>query len=234
VRSPFLRRVPLWRYEARRAGWAAGLAPPAALAVATAMAVVATLNGSPEPQVGRVLLAGLEALLPLALGMTAVTLVARDGCRELQLSLPTRYARTLGRRLGVLAASGAVLALLFTAGLGLAGRWTGPNPLASPLVWAPPALWLSALAVLLGLVGRSVVVATTVVAVVWLGEQLFASRLVASDWTRPFFLFTTSRAGVGEAWLTNRLALTGSGLLFVAVVVALLRRPQLLLSEEEV
>jgi hypothetical protein len=227
------RRLPLWRYESRRAGWAAGVAPPMALLGALILAMLVGSGGASDGQVGQFLLTGLEALLPLAVSMTAVTIVARDGCRELQLSLPTRYARTLGRRLGVLAAAGAASALVFSAGVWLAGRWTGPQILASPLVWGPPALWMTGLAVLLGIVGRSVVLATSVVAALWLGEQLFASSFAGLAWSRPFFLFTTSRIGVGEGWLVNRLTLTVTGLLFVAAVLLLLRRPHLLLSEEE-
>ncbi|MBF9128230.1 hypothetical protein I0C86_04360 [Plantactinospora sp. S1510] len=226
-------RLPLWRYESRRAGWAARAAPPAALLVTLVMALLTASGGAGHDQVGQLLLTGLEAILPLAVGMAAVTIVARDGCRELQLSLPARYAGTLGRRLGVLALVGAACAVAFTAGVWLSGWWAGPNILASPLVWAPPMLWLTGLTVLLGMLGRSVVLATSVVSALWLGEQLFAGSFVALDWTRPFFLFTTSRVGVGEGWLTNRLALVGSGLLFVAVVVLLLRRPHLLLTEEE-
>jgi hypothetical protein len=126
-----------------------------------------------------------------------------------------------------------VCAVIFTVGLWLSGFWTGPSVLASPLVWAPPMLWLTGLTVLVGMLGRSVVLATSMVCALWLGEQLFAQSFVGLEWTRPFFLFTTSRMGVGEDWLTNRLALIGSGLLFVAVVVLLLRRPHSLLTEEE-
>ncbi|GIG88724.1 hypothetical protein [Plantactinospora endophytica] len=223
----------LWRYEARRAGQTAGISPPVALLVALATALLAGNGGAGRQQIGDLLLTGLEALLPLAVAMTAVTLVARDGCRELQLSLPTRYARTLGRRLGVLALAAALSALLYTAGLWLAGWWTGPDLLASPLVWAPPTIWLTALAVLLGVLGRSVVLTTSGIAALWLSEQLFAPMLVGHDWTRPLYLFTTSRVGTGDGWLTNRLVLTLTGLLLVAAVVLLLRRPHLLLSEEE-
>ncbi|MFC6016114.1 hypothetical protein ACFP2T_07895 [Plantactinospora solaniradicis] len=226
-------RIPIWRYESRRAGWAAGAAPPAALLVTAVMALLARSGGAGHDQVGQLLLTGLEAILPLTVGMAAVTIVARDGCRELQLSLPTRYASTLGRRLGVLGLVGAACAVTFSAGLWLFGWWTGPGILASPLVWAPPMLWLTGLTVLLGILGRSVVLATSVVSALWLGEQMFAGPFTTLDLTRPFYLFTTSRLGAGEDWLTNRLALVGSGLLFVAVVVLLLRRPHLLLTEEE-
>ncbi|MEE6263078.1 hypothetical protein [Plantactinospora sonchi] len=226
--------MPLWRYEARRAGWTVFAAPLTALLVGVALALLAANGGSSRAQVGRMLLAGPEVMLPLAVGMAAVSMVARDGCRELQLSLPTRYAVTLGRRLGALALAGAVCTLLFSAVLGLTGWWTGPGPLASTLVWLPPTVWLTGLAVLVGMLGRSVVLATTVVATVWLGELLFAASIGALDWARPFFLFTTVRFGVDADWWSNRLALTGSGLLIFAVVALLLRRPHRLLTEEEV
>lgn len=234
IRQVRNRRLPLWRYEARRAGWTLLAAPLTALLLGVAVALLAAYNGAPRTQVRQLLLAGPEVLLPLAVGMAAVSLVARDGCRELQLSLPTRYAVTLGRRLGILTLVGAVGALLFSAGLGLAGLWAGPGPLASTLVWLAPTLWLTGVAVLAGVLGRSVVLATTVVATVWLGELLFAASLTAFDWLRPFYLFATVRSGVDGDWWTNRLALTASGLLIVAVVAVLLRRPHRLLTEEEV
>ncbi|MCC5579772.1 hypothetical protein IMZ11_29515 [Microtetraspora sp. AC03309] len=225
----------LWRHEARRAGWAVFLAPVAALLAALALAAVGAGYGTPPPVIARLLLTGIEALVPLAAATAAVTVISRDGCRELQLALPTGYAGTLGRRLGTAAGFSAALSVLFSAVLGLTGSWSGPeSPLAALLVWASPLLWLTGLGLLVAVVGRSVVLATTAVAVVWLSQQLFAAAFTAGAWTRPFFLFMTSRVGVTEGWGTNRAVLAGSGVLLITAALLLLRRPECLLTEEEV
>jgi hypothetical protein len=223
----------LWRHELRRAGWPACGAPPAALSVTLAIAVLAAAFGAPRAQVARLLLTGLEAFVPLAVGMAAVTVVTRDGCRELRLALPVGYAGTLGRRLGVLAAISAVLSVLFSAGLRLTGWWTGPGLPASVLVWAPPLLWLAGLALLVAVAGGGVVLSTTVIGVVWLAEQVFASSFTGHAWSRVWFLFMTTRVGTGDDWGANRTVLAGSGALFVAAAFILLRRPADRLTEEE-
>ncbi len=210
----------------------AGAAPVTALLLGVVVALVAAGGGAPRQQVGRLLLAALEVLLPLAVAMTAVSIVARDGCRELQLSLPTRYPGTLARRLGVLALAGTLGALVFSAALGLTGWWTGPRSPAAPLVWLAPTLGLAGLAVLVGVLGRGPALATTVVAGIWLGELLFADWFGTETRARPFFLFTTVWFGV-EDWWPNRLTLTALGLVAVGAVAALLHRPHLLLTEEE-
>ncbi|MFF3667846.1 hypothetical protein [Microtetraspora malaysiensis] len=224
----------LWRYEARRAGWPACLAPPASLLVTLALAAAGAAFGTPRPSVHSLLLSGVEALVPLAAATAAVTVVSVDRCRELQLTLPTGYSLTLGRRLGVVAGIGAALSVLFSVALRLTGSWTGPDsPLASALVWASPLLGLTGLALLVAVLGRSVVLATTTVAVVWLCQQLFASAMVAGAWSRPFFLFLTSREGVADGWGTNRAVLAACGVLFITIALLLLRRPERLLTEEE-
>jgi hypothetical protein len=201
--------------------------------VTLALAALAAGAGAPRPQIARLLLAGAEALLPLAAGMAAVTVVARDGCRELQLALPARHVRTLGRRLGVLALISAVVSTLFCAGLRCTGWWMGPGPWASVLVWGAPLVWLAGLAVLAAVAGRGLVPSTTTIGVVWLAEQLFASWFAGHGWSRPWFLFMTTRLGAGPGWGINRAVLMGSGVVFVIAAHILLRRPWKLLTEEE-
>jgi hypothetical protein len=223
----------LWRHEFRRAGWPACTAPPATLLVTLAMAALAAGAGAPRAQIARLLLAGAEALLPLAAGMAAATVIARDGCRELQLALPARHARTLARRLGWLVMVSALVSALFCAGLRLTGWWTGPGPWASALVWGAPLVWLGGLAALVAVAGRGLVPSATAIGVVWLAEQVFASWFAGHVWSRPWFLFMTTRAGAGPGWGANRAVLMGSGLLFVIAARVLLRRPERLLTEEE-
>ncbi|GAA3302734.1 hypothetical protein GCM10020218_098900 [Dactylosporangium vinaceum] len=53
-----MRPLSLWRYEARRAGWAALLGPPIAVALGVAAALASPLPG--ESTTARILLGGLE------------------------------------------------------------------------------------------------------------------------------------------------------------------------------
>lgn len=225
--------VEMWRHEAGRLGWAAGCGPALALVVAAAVAALTAGDGAGRPQVSLVLITGLEALLPLAVAMAATSVVATDRARELHLSLPTRYATVLGRRLGVLAGATSAAAVAFTGVLWAAGLWSGPPVVASPLLWAPAMAWLGGLAVFIALLTRSLLLATTAAGGVWLAQQLFASGFAAHDWARPLYLFPVSRLGAYPGWMTDRLVLTATIAPFAAGVLILLRRPERMLTEEE-
>lgn len=226
--------VARWKHELRRLGWAAGCAPALALVAAVAVAALAAGGGSGRSQVSLILLTGLEALLPLAVAMAATSVVANDRARELHLSLPTGYATVLGRRLGVLAGAASVVAVVFAGFVWLAGLWSGPPVIASPLLWAPAAAWLGGLAVFVALLTRSLLLATATTAGVWLGQQLFASDFAAHDWARPLHLFPVSRLDAYPGWMLDRLLLTATIAPFAAGVLILLRRPERMLTEEEV
>lgn len=219
------------RHEACRVGAAGWAAPVAAVLVTVALAGLASWRGG--QQVDRLLMTGLEAVLPLAAGVAAATLVARDGCRELHLSLPARYGGTLARRLGVLGLWYATLAVTYSVALWGLDRWSGPAGVVGALVWLAPTAWLAGLAVVVVLVGRSAAAATTVVSGVWLLEQLFAGQLAAHPVGRHFLLFMTTRVGHSDGWLANRLWLLASAGALGALAAALLARPDRLLSSEE-
>lgn len=221
----------LWRHEIGRVGWVGWTAPFAAIIVTIAFAVLANAAGSDRPRVAQLLLTGCEALAPLAIGLVAVTTVTRDVGRELHLALPRAYLATLGRRLAVIGASGAVTSVAFWLVLLGTGWWSGPGPAAAMLVWLAPTLALSGFALLVATISRSVVVATTAVAALWLCEQLYAGSMASSAWGRPLLLFLTSRDGADDGWLTNRAVLSLTGLAMVAATAGLYRHR--LLDEEE-
>ncbi|MEV0719323.1 hypothetical protein [Asanoa sp. NPDC050611] len=225
-------RLTIWLHEARRAGPAALLAPPAALLLTAAIATFVQVSGAGHEQPELLLLAGLEAVAPLAVAMVALTIVLREGCRELHLSLPTPHLTTIGRRLGVLGASTAGCCLIYSAVAALAGYQLGPGGAAALLVWVAPALWLTGFAVLVAAVTRSAVLASSAVALVWLAEQVWATAFVSPP-LRPMFLFFTSRVGDGPGWAGNRIGLLAGGLVFLAGTVAVLLKPERLLTEED-
>jgi hypothetical protein len=225
--------VAIWRHEAKRLGWVAGGAPVLVVVVTAALAAAAAGNGAPRPQVSLVLLTGLEAVLPLAVAMAATSVVAADRARELHLSLPTRYATVLGRRLALLAGATVAVAVGFSAVVRAVGLWSGPPMAVSPLIWAPAVAWLGVLAVLVTLLTRSLLPATTVTAGVWLAHQVFAADFAAHHWARTLHLFPVSRLGAYPGWITDRLLLTVTIAPMAIGILMLLRRSERMLTVEE-
>ncbi|MEV4622199.1 hypothetical protein AB0J74_26245 [Asanoa sp. NPDC049573] len=226
-------RLDIWIHEARRAGPAALVAPPAGLLLAAALAVFVRVGGGSRGQVEFLLLVGLEAIAPLAVAMVALTVVTREGCRELHLSLPVPHLVTIGRRLGVVGVVTVVLCTAYAGVVALAGYQSGPRGAAALLVWAAPAVWLAGFAALVAAVSRSPVLASTAVGMVWLAEQIWTSAFAGNSLLRPVFLFFTTRAGDGPGWAGNRVALLTGGVLMLAATATVLSRPQRLLTEEE-
>ena len=99
-----------------------------------------------------------------------------------------------------------MLCLVYAAVVALAGYRIGPGGAAAPLVWAAPALWLGGFAVLVAAITRSAVLTSSVVALVWLAEQIWAPLFAGNGLVRPLFLFFTSRLGDGPGWAANRVA----------------------------
>ncbi|MEX5710889.1 hypothetical protein AB1484_21930 [Parafrankia sp. FMc6] len=81
-----MRPLTLWRYEARRAGWAALLGPPLAVALGVSAALGNALPG--DATTARILLGALEMAVPLAAAVGCASLVGRDPAVELQLAAP--------------------------------------------------------------------------------------------------------------------------------------------------
>lgn len=221
------------RYEARRAGPIGWGAPLAAMVVTSGLAVLASGGGAAAHQVDHLVMAGLEVVLSLAVGVAAIAVVARESCRELHLSLPVWYGGTLARLVGVMAGWAVGWAAGGWGVLAATGRWGGPAGVSGALVWLAPLVWLGAVGIVAVLLSRSVALATSVVAGVWLVELLFSGQLMSHPVGRALFLFTTTMVGHGDGWLANRLWLLGSGVVLLGVAGALLAWPQRLLAGEE-
>ncbi|MFF9130361.1 hypothetical protein [Streptomyces sp. NPDC014806] len=117
----------VWVYEARRCGLAALALPCAAALVAWAAMVTGGTDGT---LVGRAL---LTTALPAATALGCASVVAREAMTELHLTLPTRYPRTVARRLcgptGLAALAAAALVGVLTA----AGRDIHPGAVLTEL-----------------------------------------------------------------------------------------------------
>lgn len=230
-----MRPLTLWRHEARRAGWAAGLGPPIAVVLGVAAALANPLPG--DTTTARILLGALEMAVPLAAAVACASLVGRDPAVELQLSAPTSYRVTLLRRMAVTLGWTAVVAAASAAVLiatGWWGRWPANHgTLAGQLTWIAPTLGLSGLGFAAGAVLRSPAAAGAVVTTVWAIQQFFADLAQQHLPGRLLYLFATTRGTVPGDWTANRLALLGAGAAFTGLALLVLGRSERLMREED-
>ncbi|GIF76146.1 hypothetical protein Asi02nite_56640 [Asanoa siamensis] len=195
------------------------------------VAIAIQVTGAGHRRAELILVAGLEGVVPLAVAMAALTIVVRENCRELHLSLPTPHLVTIGRRLGVLGAITVAACVVYAAVAVVAGFRVGPG--GGVLVWIAPTLWLAGFAALVAAISRSTVLASSAVALVWLGELFWAQTFVDNAGLRPLFLFFTTRLGDSPGWAGNRVGLLAGGLVFLVATAAVLLRPERLLTEED-
>jgi hypothetical protein len=228
-----VRSLTLWRYEARRAGWAALLGPP----IVAPFAIVAVLAYPPsnDTDTARILLGILEMGVPLAVGVGCASLVGRDPATEIQLTVPTPYRFTLLRRLALTLGSGAVVAAVAAVVLIATGWWerwpANHGSLAGQLTWLAPVLGLGALGFAAGAVFRGPAAAGAVVTSLWTLQQVFAEAAQEHYAGRLFYLFATTRGAVADDWTANRLTLLGASAALVALAAVLLGRSERLIGE---
>jgi hypothetical protein len=157
--------------------------------------------------------ATLEAFLPLAAGILLMGIAAKDDALEVQLSLVTPYRNTVARRVALLL--GWMVSIEFAATLAILAIF--PAALTKSgfdlvLLWLAPALWLSALGVLLALLLRSRATAIALLGVVWVVQLAFHGYFATFDWTRPWFLFATLYTPDAPYWRLNRLELIATAI----------------------
>jgi hypothetical protein len=219
----------LWRYEIRRAGWAALLTPPVSAGLVALLAVLQAAGTAADVTTARTMRAVLEHAIPLAVGAVAAALVGRDPAAELQLTVSRDYRATLLRRLAVTFAVAAVVAVIATAALTASGWWhrwpVAQDPVLGQLTWLAPALWLGGLGFLLGAVLCNPAVAGGLVAAVWILEQVMAGTMQGHPVTRPLHLFATT-LGDGHQWLTNRIVLLVTGMAMLGAAWPVLARAE--------
>jgi hypothetical protein len=230
-----VRPLTLWRYEARRAGWAALLGPPIAVAVGVAAALANPLPG--DATTARILLGVLEMAVPLAAGVGCASLVGRDPAVELQLAAPTPYRVTLLRRMAVTLGWAAVIAGLMAAVLIATGWWArwpaNHGPFAGQLTWVAPTAGLGAVGFAAGAVFRSPAAAGALVTTLWALQQFFADPAQRHLPGRLLYLFATTRGAVPGDWAGNRLALLGAAATLIALALVVLARSERLIGEED-
>lgn len=213
-------------YELHRIG-RTGLAMPLLTAAGFAsMAALMVAAGAEEGQIARLLTAGLELGLPLAAGVVAAAVVD-DPAIDLHLTFVTRFSTTVLRRLSLIVGWTALVALLWAILLRLVGLWVVPRtfPL-DQLAWFAPLVWFVAAGALLAVIFRSRTVSGSVLAGLWLFENIFYPFIVAHEPLRPFFLFATTYVPDANYWLLNRLVLVASGVMLGIVLAWVVRNSE--------
>lgn len=233
------------QYELRLLGWRnLGLLPAGVivfLAVTALITVSSQLNGQSAAQnhveTGRLLLELLEFGLPPLVGFASTAIVTTDPNRELQLTLPTSYPATIGRRLGLFLLGAALVCSLTSAAIVSSGFWIAPQaPAQGQLIWAAPVLCFSATGALLALLLQSRAASSTILGLLWIVQAFFHNEFIENEQLHNLYLFLTSetlpggQAAGATYWLDNRLTLIAiAGAMFVAAW-CLLRRDEALLG----
>jgi hypothetical protein len=174
----------------------------------------------------------LEALCPLGVALAASSVVGRDPGAELVMTTPASYRRILFLRVGLIAGLGAVVTLVDAVVCYAIAAWP-PHQGAAGLIllWAPPMIWLTALALLVAVAVRSPAAAAGLTGGLWLAQLVLAHDMQAYTLLRAQYLFITVASPIrGSDWTINRIALPAVGALAIAAVGLLLRRPQRFLA----
>ena len=230
-----MRPLILWRYEIGRAGRAALLGPPVAVAVGVAAALANPMPG--DTTTARILIAALEMAIPLVAAVACASLVGRDPAVELQLAAPTPYRITLLRRMAVTLIWAAAVAAPAAAALIVTGWWArwpeNHGPVTGQLTWVAPTLGLSGLGFAAAAVFRGPAAAGALVTTVWAIQQFFGDLVQEHRPGRLLYLFATTQGTVPGDWTANRLSLLAAGAGFTALALVVLGRSERLIGEED-
>jgi hypothetical protein len=190
------------------------------------MTALLSARGVSRSFLAGLLVATLEACVPLALAVTLTSVTGRDEALELQLSLATPYWVTVARRVGLLLLWAFIVELVTMLVVQIFFTWAAPkHGYQFVTAWAAPLLWLAAAGTLLPLLLRGRAAAGATLGVIWLAQQALHGTFATTGWLRPWFLFATLYAPTAPYWWTNRLELLLTALVGFAAAWLLLRRP---------
>lgn len=228
---------PQWLfYELRRIGYIGMVAPVLVVSLFVGVAAAASLSGTEQNQIARLLTASMELGLSLIAGLIAAHIVASEPAPDLHLTLRTHYRTTLLRRLTLFVAWTAALAFSWSVVLSTLGLWAVPGPfLAGQLAWIAPLMWFVSAGMLFALLLHSRAAASVMLGLLWVFENtpVGIAGFLNSDWLRPFFLFATTHAPGADFWLSNRLTVIILSIVLLLVSLVLLGRESSSVGGEE-
>ncbi|WP_344657117.1 hypothetical protein [Catenulispora subtropica] len=214
-----------------------GIAAPATALVAplAGAVLVTTLHaaGAGAADLDRAAGAVLAGLAPLGAAVAAASIVGRDPGAELVMTA-TAYRRVLFLRVGLVVAATALVTLLDAVAFHALKAWpAGQGTGGYVLVWAPPMVWLVALAVLIAVALRSSAAASGLIGGVWTAQLLMARDIRPHAVLRAQYLFLGVADRVpAHDWTVNRIALPAIGVAAAVAAGLLLGRPDRLLGSD--
>ncbi|WP_234540260.1 hypothetical protein [Streptomyces shenzhenensis] len=215
------------RLELRVIGIAAPLTALAATLGGATLVIVMHATGASAEHLNLAAGAVLAGLAPLGTAITASSIVGRDPGAELVVT-STVYRRVLFLRAGLVVAPAALVTLLDAVVFRALNAWpAGQGTGGYVLVWAPPMLWLVALAMLIAIGLRSPAAASGLIGGLWLAQYLMTRAIRDNTVLRAQYMFM----GVGtkvsaHEWTVNRIALSAVGVVAVIAAGLLLGRPE--------
>lgn len=231
------------RYEVRLLGKFSLPVPCLVMIIGVLLAELLRLG---QTKTTSLLNACLEMFLPLVAGIFAATICGHDPAIELQLTLPTFYRRTVLYRLTIIGIWIACVAMIASTNL----QWLGiakTLPIASSwpqivqwgtrqLLWFAPLLWFLAIGLLLALLLRSRSASIALLGGIWIAENIMYGLLIGTSWLHPVFLFATTltpAATLPTFWLSNRIELLGTAVMFLLIGWMRLRQTEALLQKTQ-
>ena len=203
-----LHPLAVWPHELRVLGVRLLALPLLALAGCGAILGLMAWQHAPAGLLTTMVTVGMEAILPLAVGLMVASVLALEPAIELQLALPTPYRLTAFRRMAMIVAWTALIEALVTLTLRMAVPWALVRPTGvSLLTWLAPVLWLAAVGALLALLLRSRSASGAVLGGLWTAQHLFHTTFATIGWLQIWFLFATIYDAGDAFWLANRIAL---------------------------
>ncbi|MDH6115811.1 uncharacterized protein YneF (UPF0154 family) [Kitasatospora sp. GAS204A] len=208
-----------------------GIAPPVTALAATlggaVLVIVMHATGAGAEHLDIAAGAVLAGFAPLGTAVAASSVVGRDTGAELVMT-STVYRRVLFLRVGLVVAPAALVTLVDAVVFRALNAWPeGQGTDGYVLVWAPPMLWLVALAMLIAIGLRSPAGASGLIGGLWLAQYLMARAILDNTVLRAQYMFMGVAAKVpAHEWTVNRIALPAVGVVAVIAAGLLLGRPE--------
>ncbi|MFJ5301596.1 hypothetical protein [Streptomyces sp. NPDC088350] len=208
-----------------------GIAPPVTALAATLggaiLVIVMHAGGAGAEHLDLAAGAVLAGFAPLGTAVAASSIVGRDIGAELVMTT-TVYRRVLFLRVGLVVAPAALVTLVDAVVFRALHDWpVGQGTGAYVLVWAPPMLWLVALAMLIAIGLRGPAAASGLIGGIWLAQYLMRPTILDSTVLRAQYMFMGVAAKVpAHEWTVNRIALPAVGVAAIVAAGLLLGRPE--------
>ena len=217
----------IWRYELRIIGPLLFVIPVGVVLFFTVLTIMMFVGNVPHSFITSLLIAGVEACLPLVSGIVLTTVVMQDAALELLLTFPVAYRAVMFARLLLVMGWMLLVDIIAVVMMYVFLPWVSPRPLlVGQLIWLGPSFWLAGVGILLALLLHSRTSSGAIQGCIWIMQLTFHGYFAQYVWLRPWFLFATLYTPDASFWLTNRLELIATGLVFLLAIWWFLRNPE--------